>query len=54
MLAIQLAGLERFDAAEQVASELVMRFPGSIDQSGAPLDDTLAAVRLLRAPTARR
>jgi hypothetical protein len=50
MLAIHLAGLERFDEAEQVATELVTQFPGSIDDSGAPLDDVLASIKLLRPP----
>ena len=37
-----------FNEAEQVAAELVTRFPGAIDQTGATLDDTLAAIKLLR------
>lgn len=48
MLAIHLAGLERFDEAEKVAAALVERFPGAIDQSGATLDDTLIAIKQLR------
>jgi hypothetical protein len=48
LLAVHLAGLDRFDEAEQVAAELVTRFPGAIDQTGATLDDTLAAIKLLR------
>jgi hypothetical protein len=50
MLAVHLAGLERFDEAERWAAELVKEFPGSVDQSGATLDDTLTAIRLLRVP----
>jgi hypothetical protein len=50
MLALHLAGLERFDEAERVAAELVERFPGAIDQSGATLDDTLKSIKLLRFP----
>jgi len=50
MLALHLAALERFDDAEQVAAELVERFPGAIDQSGATLDDTLSSIKLLRSP----
>jgi hypothetical protein len=52
MLAVHLAGLERFDEAERVAMELVTMFPGSIDDSGAPLDDVLASIKLLRTPNA--
>ena len=48
MLAVHLAGLERFDEAERVATELVTRFPGSVDSTGASLDDTLLAIKLLR------
>jgi hypothetical protein len=50
MLAVHLAGLGRFDEAERFASQLVSGFPGAIDHSGATLDDTLNAIRLLRAP----
>ena len=48
MLAIHLAGLKRFEEAEKLAAELVERFPGAIDQSGATLDDTLIAIKQLR------
>lgn len=48
MLAIHLAGLERFDEAEKIAADLLTRHPDAIDHSGASLDDTLAAIRLLR------
>jgi hypothetical protein len=48
MLAIHLAGLGRFEAAEKLAAELVERFPGAIDQSGATLEDTLMAIKQLR------
>jgi hypothetical protein len=54
MLAIHLAGLERFDEAEEVAAELVRRFPGAVDQTGASLDDTLTAIRQLRPPRRSR
>jgi hypothetical protein len=50
MLAVHLAGLERFDEAERVAAELVTMFPGAIDDSGASLDDVLESIRLLRTP----
>ena len=50
LLAVHLAGLQRFDEAERLAAELVKEFPGSVDQSGATLDDTLTAIRLLRVP----
>ena len=48
MLAIHLAGLERFEEAEKLAAELVERFPGAIDQSGSTLDETLIAIKQLR------
>jgi hypothetical protein len=54
MLAVHLAGLERFDEAERVAAELTARFPGAVDRTGAPLDDTLESIRLLRTPAAGR
>lgn len=50
MLAVHLAGLQRFDEAERLAAELVKEFPGSVDQTGATLDDTLTAIQLLRVP----
>jgi hypothetical protein len=48
MLAVHLAGLGRFDEAERVATELASSFPGSIDHSGALLDDLPQTIRLLR------
>jgi hypothetical protein len=48
LLAVHLAGLGQFDEAERLATELLMRFPGSVDQSGTTLDDTLAGIKLLR------
>ena len=48
LLAVQLAGLGDFDEAERLATEVVTMFPGSIDDSGAPLDDVLEGIRLLR------
>jgi hypothetical protein len=48
MLAVHLAGLDRFDEAERLATELVTQYPGSVDQTGASLDDTLTAIKLLR------
>jgi hypothetical protein len=47
-LAIHYAGLEQFEEAERLATELLTLFPGAIDDSGAPLDDVLKGVRLLR------
>jgi hypothetical protein len=41
-------GLERYDEAERLASEVAGRFPGSVDTAGAPLDDLLPALKLLR------
>jgi hypothetical protein len=48
MLAVHLAGLDRFDEAEAIAKELVTRYPGAIDETGASLDDLLESVKLLR------
>jgi hypothetical protein len=48
MLAVDLAGVERFDEAERVAAELVSMFPGAVDDSGAELDDVLKSIKLLR------
>lgn len=47
-LAIHYAGLEQFEEAERLAKELVTLFPGAIDESGAPLDDVLRGVQLLK------
>ena len=38
-----LVGLERHDEAERLVSEVAVRFPGSVDTAGAPLDDLLPA-----------
>jgi hypothetical protein len=48
LLAIQYAGSGKFDEAERFAKELLTLFPGAIDESGAPLDDVLEGIRLLR------
>src|SRR6185503_5893157 len=48
MLAVHLAGLDRFDEAETVARELRANYAGSVDLSCAPLDDVLEAVKLLK------
>jgi hypothetical protein len=48
LLAMHYAGLDRFDEAERLAAELVRDYPGSIDDAGAPLDDVLEGLRLLR------
>ena len=50
LLAVQYAGLEKFDEAERLGEELVTQFPGAIDESGAPLDDVLTGIRLLKHP----
>jgi hypothetical protein len=49
LLAVQYAGSGKFDDAERLAKELLTLFPGAIDESGAPLDDVLEGIRLLRA-----
>jgi hypothetical protein len=48
-LAVHQAGLGQFDEAERLAQEVLAQFPGAIDESGAPLDDVLEGIRLLRA-----
>ena len=48
LLAVQYAGSGKFDDAERYAKELQTLFPGAIDDSGAPLDDVLEGIRLLR------
>jgi hypothetical protein len=50
ILAVHLAGLDRYDEAEKIAVEMVKRFPGAIDESGATLDDLPQTIRLLRVP----
>jgi hypothetical protein len=47
-LAVFYAGLQRFDEAERLAAEVSVMFPGAIDSAGAPLDDLLLGIRLLR------
>jgi len=47
-LAIYYAELGRLAEAEQLAGEMLAMFPGAIDPSGAPLDDLLRVLRLLR------
>ena len=48
LLATHYAGLDRYDDAERLAREIAERFPGSVDWAGAPLDDLLPALKLLR------
>jgi hypothetical protein len=48
LLAIRYVELDRYDEAERLASEVALRFPGSVDTAGAPLDDLVGAIRLLR------
>jgi hypothetical protein len=48
LLAVQYAGSGKLDEAERLAKELLTLFPGAIDESGAPLDDVLEGIRLLR------
>jgi len=48
LLALHYAGLENYDEAERWAKELVRLFPGAIEESGAPLDDVVIGIRLLR------
>lgn len=46
--AVHLVSRGRLDDAEQVATDLATMFPEAIDLSGAPLDDVLKSIRLLR------
>lgn len=48
LLAVDYAGLDKYDEAERWAKEVVQFFPGAIEDSGAPLDDVLTGVQLLR------
>ena len=48
LLAVQYAGFGKFEEAERYAKELATLFPGAIDESGAPLDDVLEGIRLLK------
>jgi hypothetical protein len=48
LLAMHFVGLERYEEAERLASQVAVQFPGSVDTAGAPLDDLLPALRLLR------
>lgn len=38
----------RFEEAERLAGEIASRYPGAIDAAGAPIDDMLFGIRLLR------
>jgi hypothetical protein len=48
LLAVHYAGLDRLIEAERVAAEIFARYPGSVDSTGASLDEVLAALKLLR------
>ena len=50
LLAMHYAGLDRLPEAEKLAAELLVRHPGSVDTSGAPLDELLAGLKSLRPP----
>ena len=54
ILAVHLAGLDRYDEAERIAVEMVKLFPGAIDETGATLDDLPQSIRLLRVPKDER
>jgi hypothetical protein len=49
-LAMRFVELDRYDEAERLASEVATRYPGSVDESGASLDEMVQAIRLLRPP----
>jgi len=48
MLAVDLAGVGRFDEAERLSGEVATMFPGAVDNSGATLDHLSEGIRLLR------
>jgi hypothetical protein len=48
LLAMSYAERDRFDEAERVAREMQRLFPGAVDSAGAPLDNLLEGIRLLR------
>jgi hypothetical protein len=50
LLATYYAGLDRFDEAEELATEIVRQYAGSVDLAGASLDDVLPALKKLRPP----
>jgi hypothetical protein len=50
LLAVAYAGVDRLDEAERLAAEIASRYPGSVDTTGAPLDDLLPALKMLRPP----
>jgi hypothetical protein len=50
LLAMLYAGVDRLDEAERLAGEIASRYPGSVDTAGAPLDDVLPALKMLRPP----
>ena len=50
LLAMHYAGLDRLPEAEKLAADLLLRYPGSVDSSGAPLDELPAGLKSLRPP----
>jgi len=48
LLAVHCIGLDKYDEAERWAKQVVQLFPGAVDDSGAPLDDLLTGIQLLR------
>jgi hypothetical protein len=47
LLAVHYAGRDRWIEAERLAAEISARFPGSVDSTGASLDDVFPALKLL-------
>ena len=50
LLAMHYAGLDRLPEAEKLAADLLLRYPGSVDSSSAPLDELPAGLKSLRPP----
>jgi hypothetical protein len=50
LLAMHYAGFDRLAEAERLAAELSARYPGSIDSTGASLDEVLPGLKGLRPP----
>jgi hypothetical protein len=48
LLAVHYAGLDRLTEAERLAGEISARYPGSVDSTGASLDEMLPALKLLK------
>jgi hypothetical protein len=50
LLAMDYAGFDHLPEAERLAAELSARYPGSVDSTGASLDEVLPGLKSLRPP----